>query len=916
MGAIGASRQWRPRLWLWVALILVLAAFLRFYRLGEQSLWYDEGWSAHVAESSFSEALRLPSSPGHTHPPLYYLLLWGWVRVFSASDCAVRALSALLGVLVCALGWTYGVAIGRRSVGLLGSFLLAISAPLIVYSQEARMYMLLVALYGLTLVLHLLALRKEAWPTPHLVGLALTEAALAYTHYLGVIALAGIAFAYLLLWMIRRMRSGEKSSWPWRWLAAQIAALLLYLPYLPTALAPASGHATLGALPPTLPGFLRETWAFLIGGHLALWGRDALFPYLAVVAAVVALVAVVTAMVQRHSRRRAAFLALAALTSLVLTYGIMRIRPGYHPRYLLFLVVPLVYLIAEGAAGLRTSGKVWRLLAVLLLACLCIASGYAFHRLWEDTYYHRDNARSVAEYLEGTIDEDTTVACDVEDWALERYLAKRSVHLEFADLTGGQESGHIGFYDSAQVTLVSWHQGTSDHGQYLPYALEKQGVLVSKREMEGYLVRTYVADAFDVAMADSRPAARIGPLVLQRIEYEAATAADEAVTVALQWGVAAPHALPLKVALSLDDSVGHELSRTDTILLDYQGASSEKWSQSHSVRTYHVLPLFAAAPSGPAALVVRLYEQGQATALNVLDAAGAPAGQELRFGSLKLLPSRRFGIQRDLPQEIEVHELEEGPQPLCGQKLLAASIDRQGLDPGESVQVKLLWRLEGAPSLGLPSAILTSRGLVLAAVESSATQAGSALGKGLLLDWRDLGVPVDAPPGEAEITLRGGQHAVTIGTVEIGSVPRIMEPPSVEVRGGASLGGVAELYGSDATPAQVPFGEPLTVTLQWRALASGVSRYTVFVHLLSLDGRVIAQHDGEPAQGMRPTSGWLAGEYVADTHTLVWGDSVYQGEAHVEVGLYDSATGARLKTNAGDSQVYLPGSIMVHHPKP
>ena len=85
----------------------------------------------------------------------------------------------------------------------------------------------------------------------------------------------------------------------------------------------------------------------------------------------------------------------------------------------------------------------------------------------------------------------------------------------------------------------------------------------------------------------------------------------------------------------------------------------------------------------------------------------------------------------------------------------------------------------------------------------------------------------------------------------------------------------------------------------------------MFVHLLSEEGRLIAQHDSPPAGGMRPLTGWIEGEYITDAHLLQWSGPPYSGSAAIEVGIYDPATGARLLTPLGDSRVLLPDVILV-----
>ena len=103
----------------------------------------------------------------------------------------------------------------------------------------------------------------------------------------------------------------------------------------------------------------------------------------------------------------------------------------------------------------------------------------------------------------------------------------------------------------------------------------------------------------------------------------------------------------------------------------------------------------------------------------------------------------------------------------------------------------------------------------------------------------------------------------------------------------------------------------MTLTLYWRAL-EGTSPldYLVFTHLLAEDGHLIAQHDGVPANGTRPTTGWTVGEIIVDPHPMAFYDTAYIGAAEIVVGLYDPDAG-RVVTEAGGDHVVLPLTINV-----
>jgi hypothetical protein len=128
---------------------------------------------------------------------------------------------------------------------------------------------------------------------------------------------------------------------------------------------------------------------------------------------------------------------------------------------------------------------------------------------------------------------------------------------------------------------------------------------------------------------------------------------------------------------------------------------------------------------------------------------------------------------------------------------------------------------------------------------------------------------------------------------------------------GVRLGDVAELVGYDLSTTELSSGQGVGVILYWRALeGAAAADYWVFTHLLppELD-RLVGQHDGAPVGGTRPTSGWVAGEVVADYHELALYEPDYAGTAQIAVGLYNPADQVRVPTEGGQDFVLLPTTI-------
>ena len=71
--------RWLP----WLPVIVLLLAFaLRVYKLGDQNVWWDEGFSVWVARHDLGTLTTIAA--GDTHPPLYYWLLHPWMLAHRA----------------------------------------------------------------------------------------------------------------------------------------------------------------------------------------------------------------------------------------------------------------------------------------------------------------------------------------------------------------------------------------------------------------------------------------------------------------------------------------------------------------------------------------------------------------------------------------------------------------------------------------------------------------------------------------------------------------------------------------------------------------------------------------------------------------------------------------------------------------
>jgi mannosyltransferase len=134
-----------------LAFLLTAGAAARFTALGGQSFWVDETITARLVAVPLDDMLaKLPRS--ESAPPLYYVLAWGWAKVFGVGEAALRSFSALAGAATVPVVFAAGRQLVSRRAGLFAAALATVSPLLVWYSQEARAYALFVLLGGLSLL--------------------------------------------------------------------------------------------------------------------------------------------------------------------------------------------------------------------------------------------------------------------------------------------------------------------------------------------------------------------------------------------------------------------------------------------------------------------------------------------------------------------------------------------------------------------------------------------------------------------------------------------------------------------------------------------------------------------------------------------------------------------------------------------
>jgi Dolichyl-phosphate-mannose-protein mannosyltransferase len=122
-----------------------------------------------------------------------------------------------------------------------------------------------------------------------------------------------------------------------------------------------------------------------------------------------------------------------------------------------------------------------------------------------------------------------------------------------------------------------------------------------------------------------------------------------------------------------------------------------------------------------------------------------------------------------------------------------------------------------------------------------------------------------------------------------------------------NYGGKLELLGYDLAPERALPGGSVTLTLYWRSLAQMNEDYSIGIHLLDANQRVIGARDSYPGRGMLPTRLWYAGQMIRDTYWVpVSPDASAPNVARVQVSLYQLETKRALPAFDPQGQVVTP----------
>ncbi len=91
----------------------------------------------------------------------------------------------------------------------------------------------------------------------------------------------------------------------------------------------------------------------------------------------------------------------------------------------------------------------------------------------------------------------------------------------------------------------------------------------------------------------------------------------------------------------------------------------------------------------------------------------------------------------------------------------------------------------------------------------------------------------------------------------------------------------------------------LDLTLYWESVTAVSDSYKLFIHIIDVNGNLVAQIDRPPVNGLAPTHRWQPGDLVRDPSQIILPADLLPGKYELRVGLYTEANG-RLPASGGE----------------
>ncbi len=719
-------------------LALLLALGLRLYRIEAQSLWNDEGTSVALATRDLLTITR--SAANDIHPPLYYIVLHFWIKLFGNGELAVRSLSALLGTLLVLTTYLLGRSLSAAGnshglgmlMGLLAALFAAVSPFQVYYSQEARMYVLTALLGTISTICFLrflvhwanegVPLTSDVAPLDRRVlsaAYVLVTSLLLYTHYFAATVVVAQNLVFLWWFLLhepvtvtgRRFRVAARwallqalvaaSYLPWVWIAA---GQLRAWPAISEPMSPATLAMDLlrvfslglssGQQPSlALIGFAALLFSGILSPLLGFWAKG------------------------ESSASHAATSHVMLLSQLFVPVGLMYVlsmhRPMYDPKFLLLSTPAFYSFLASGAwwlaCRLMPAERGWWRGAFVLgaTALVVLPSLRSLQAYYFEPRYARDDYRGIARYIEALEREGDAVLINapgqIETFtyyyrgSLPLYPLPRQRPLDTAQ-TEAELKEMI--ESRGRVFAVLWATDESDPERFVEGWLDRHTYKAADSWYGNVRLVIYAVPLQPQLNGIEHAVSAILGDEVRFLGYNLLTEevmAGDIVQLTLFWEALAPMTERYKVFTHVVDAHGHLVGQRDA---EPGGGAkiTTVWERGERILDNYGLPILPATPPGEYTIKIGMYRLTDGQRLQVVE-NGQVLGDHIVLQPVRVLSPK-------VPPPLSVLEMHKrldarfGDVVLLGHQLTKLGYEHQPDAPiyrGDILHLTLFWQASRQP---------------------------------------------------------------------------------------------------------------------------------------------------------------------------------------------------------------------------
>lgn len=237
-------------------LFFIAVIFLIFWRwLGDVTgikgyLTIDDLASVQftMAGNNLFEKIKIITEHDPTNVPIFYIMLYIWIKLFGYFPNHMRLLTEIIGALFVVASGLIGNKIFNKRTGVIASIIAGSSIQVVYVSYQVRAYSLMV--FFAAVVFYCWLCRNEKWRT--IIVYAVSMLLLSYSHFFGVLLCAAFCSFDILNIILKK----EKK----KCLISYVIYIVCFLPYLIVSYINAMN--VWGAFWPPVPDY-RDIWIML-----------------------------------------------------------------------------------------------------------------------------------------------------------------------------------------------------------------------------------------------------------------------------------------------------------------------------------------------------------------------------------------------------------------------------------------------------------------------------------------------------------------------------------------------------------------------------------------------------------------------------------------------------------------------------